>query len=135
MCRKLPSWFKSAIFNELYFVSDGGTVWFEYEPILGLGSSKVTRDMYYFPKPDDIRPEFGRFGYLEGHEYRMYNTYDVHFYSSFALTMLWPKLQLSIQYDFAETIPYENPNRRIHLFDGKRAPRKVSFTCVEHVNN
>lgn len=29
----------------------------------------------------------------------MYNTYDVHFYASFALAMLWPKLQLSLQYD------------------------------------
>ncbi|MEQ2202413.1 hypothetical protein XENOCAPTIV_029201, partial [Xenoophorus captivus] len=32
-------------------------------------------------------------------EYRMYNTYDVHFYASFALIMLWPKLALSVQYD------------------------------------
>lgn len=23
----LPDWYKSALFNELYFVSDGGTVW------------------------------------------------------------------------------------------------------------
>ena len=29
----------------------------------------------------------------------MYNTYDVHHYASFALLMLWPNLQLSIQYD------------------------------------
>ena len=34
-----------------------------------------------------------------GHEYRMYNTYDVHHYASFALLMLWPKLQMSLQYD------------------------------------
>ena len=27
----------------------------------------------------------GQFLYLEGHEYLMYNTYDVHFYASFAL--------------------------------------------------
>ena len=32
----------------------------------------------------------------------MYNTYDVHHYSSFALIMLWPKLQLSLQYDFGK---------------------------------
>lgn len=25
---ELPDWYKSALFNELYFVSDGGTVWF-----------------------------------------------------------------------------------------------------------
>lgn len=34
-----------------------------------------------------------------GHEYRMYNTYDVHHYASFSLIMLWPKLQISLQYD------------------------------------
>ena len=34
----------------------------------------------------------------------MYNTYDVHHYSSFALIMLWPKLQLSLQYDFGKAI-------------------------------
>ena len=39
-----------------------------------------------------------------GQEYRMFNTYDVHHYSSFALLMLWPKLQLSLQYDFGKTI-------------------------------
>lgn len=32
----------------------------------------------------------------------MYNTYDVHHYASFALIMLWPKLQLSLQYDFGK---------------------------------
>lgn len=39
---------------------------------------------------------------LPGQEYRMYNTYDVHFYASFALVMLWPKLQISLQYDIGE---------------------------------
>ena len=34
----------------------------------------------------------------------MYNTYDVHFYASFALVMLWPMLQLSLQYDIGEYI-------------------------------
>ena len=37
-----------------------------------------------------------------GHEYRMMNTYDVHFYASFALIQLWPELELSIQYDFGQ---------------------------------
>ncbi len=40
--------------------------------------------------------------YFSGQEYRMYNTYDVHFYASFALIMLWPKLALSVQYDIGE---------------------------------
>lgn len=34
----------------------------------------------------------------------MYNTYDVHFYASFALVMLWPMLQISLQYDIGEYV-------------------------------
>ena len=34
----------------------------------------------------------------------MYNTYDVHFYASWALALLWPKLQLSLQYDIGKLI-------------------------------
>ena len=30
----------------------------------------------------------------------MVNTYDVHFYASWALAMLWPKLELSLQVFF-----------------------------------
>lgn len=63
--------------------------------------------------------ENGRFAYLEGQEYRMYNTYDVHFYASFALLKLWPKLQLSLQYDFADTIKQENNTQIQYLFTGK----------------
>lgn len=40
-----------------------------------------------------------------GQEYRMYNTYDVHFYASFALIMLWPKVALSLQYEIGEWTP------------------------------
>ena len=32
----------------------------------------------------------------------MVNTYDVHFYASFALIQLFPELELSIQYDFGK---------------------------------
>lgn len=39
---------------------------------------------------------------VSGHEYRMYNTYDVHFYASWALAMLWPQLQISLQYDIGK---------------------------------
>lgn len=44
-----------------------------------------------------FRHAYGRFGYLEGHEYRMYNTYDVHFYASPALAHLWPNLQVNLK--------------------------------------
>ncbi len=101
--RSLPDWYKSALFNETYFVADGGSVWLD-----------VSEDTTL---PEHVR-KWGRFGYLEGyssvffvvlylwiilgHEYRMVNTYDVHFYASFALIQLWPELELSIQYDFGK---------------------------------
>lgn len=111
---KLPDWYKSAIFNETYFVSDGGTVWLDVEEEEAKGL-----------EPDDPRIEYGRFAYLEGHEYRMYNTYDVHFYASFTLAMLWPKLQTVLQRDFCDTIPREDRSRRWQLFDGDVTYRKV----------
>lgn len=67
----------------------------------------------------------GQFLYLEGHEYLMYNTYDVHFYSSFALVMLWPQLQLSLQRDFAMAVSMEDSSPRVMMGTGDVRPRKV----------
>uniref|UniRef100_F6X975 Non-lysosomal glucosylceramidase n=1 Tax=Ornithorhynchus anatinus TaxID=9258 RepID=F6X975_ORNAN len=119
---KLPHWYKSALFNELYFLADGGTVWLEVPPEtpeeeLGGGGENLSQ----------MRPtllEYGRFAYLEGQEYRMYNTYDVHFYASFALIMLWPKLEISLQYDMALATLREDLTRRRYLMSGEVAPVK-----------
>lgn len=94
-----------------------------------------------------FRLAYGRFAYLEGHEYRMYNTYDVHFYASHALANLWPNLQVSLQYDFKDSIYAEITEPRKHLYDGKSSNRKIknsvphdlgdpgkSMTCVKFVN-
>lgn len=67
----------------------------------------------------------GQFLYLEGIEYIMWNTYDVHFYSSFSLAMLFPKLELSIQRDFAAAVMMHDPEKVQLLYDGKWAARKV----------
>jgi non-lysosomal glucosylceramidase len=57
----------------------------------------------------------------------MYNTYDVHFYASFALVSLWPQLQLSLQRDFALAVMQKDTRtiRRL-LGNGGRAPRKIA---------
>ncbi|KTF89651.1 hypothetical protein cypCar_00030704 [Cyprinus carpio] len=94
----LPAWYKSALFNELYFVVDGGTVWVELPEDADISGGLRSEDGG-LPAQPEVLKEYGRFAYLEGQEYRMYNTYDVHFYASFALIMLWPKLALSVQYD------------------------------------
>lgn len=67
----------------------------------------------------------GQFLYLEGIDYHMWNTYDVHFYSSFALVMLFPKLQLSVQRDFAAAVMMHDPSKMRLLCNGQWVPRKV----------
>lgn len=67
----------------------------------------------------------GQFLYLEGIEYHMWNTYDVHFYSSFALLMLFPKLELSIQRDFAMAVMMHDPRKMKLMSDGTWVPKKV----------
>lgn len=120
---QLPAWYKSALFNELYFVSDGGTVWLDPMEDNDQNSSHA------------LVQEYSKFAYLEGHEYRMYNTYDVHHYSSFALIMLWPKLQLSLQYDFADTVLHEDSRRTKYLMTGEFGIRKAANTVPHDIGD
>ena len=114
----IPDWFKSAIFNELYFIADGGSVWLETDDGEGF-------------KETDLRKEYGRWGYLESHEYRMYNTYDVHYYASWALIDLFPGLQISLQLDMLDWSDREDKEMVTELYGGKRNFRKVAF-AVPH---
>ena len=106
------------MFNELYFLSDGGTLWINAE----------NPQIKHFE-------DYGLFAYLEGHEYRMYNTYDVHFYANFALLQLWPKLHLSLQYHIAETINLEDNQTRVFLFNGKEGIRKTLNTVPHDIGD
>lgn len=57
----MPAWYKSALFNELYFLADGGTVWLEV-PEDSL-PEELGGNMHQL-RP--ILQDYGRFGYLEG---------------------------------------------------------------------
>ncbi|MEL6780360.1 MAG: GH116 family glycosyl hydrolase [Cyanobacteria bacterium J06597_16] len=110
----LPDWFKMALFNELYDLASGGTLWSaasEQDPV-------------------------GQFGVLECLDYRWYESLDVRLYGGFSTLMLWPELEKSILRAFARAIPTENPKPRIIGYyytiseqDGGtqdyRAPRKL----------
>jgi len=67
----------------------------------------------------------GQFLYLEGHEYAMYNTTDVHFYASFALLQLWPHLEHALQRDVASAVSAEDKSERVMMGTGLLAQRKV----------
>lgn len=106
----LPDWFKMALFNELYDLTSGGTLW----------SAATQRD------------PFGQFAILECIDYRWYESLDVRLYGSFALLILFPELEKAVMRAFARAIPASDNNRRLigyYLTIGAEmplAPRKVA---------
>ncbi|KAL5555108.1 hypothetical protein UlMin_037344 [Ulmus minor] len=168
--KRFPEWYPITLFNELYFLNSGGTVWTDGSPpvpsLISIGGRKFSLDrpslglssvvdasnqndtaidilermtsvfeQIHTPMASNSalgtnllqkgEENIGQFLYLEGVEYQMYNTYDVHFYSSFALVMLFPKLELSVQRDFAAAVMMHDPSKMKLLNDGQWVPRKV----------
>ena len=89
--RDLPDWFKMALFNELYDLSSGGSLW----------------------SAADERDPVGQFAVLECIDYRWYESLDVRLYGSFALLMLWPDLEKSVIRAFARAIPAADSRTRV----------------------
>ena len=102
-----PTWLKSGLLNELYFLVDSSSAW-----VVGEVDKKV-----------DVRG-LGHFGYLECFEYPYFNTYDVLYYASFATLMNWPELDNSIQKDFADAINIEDETPHTLLVNKRVVPRK-----------
>lgn len=159
--QRLPEWYPVALFNELYYLNAGGTIWTDGQapkragfassltgtepfsidtllPVAAGGSAVdgVVRAVASATERSHSAAAFGvallrggednvgQFLYLEGMEYNMYNTYDVHFYASFALLSLFPRLELSLQRDFARAVLLHDPRPRRTL-DGRTVARKV----------
>ncbi|ESR54893.1 hypothetical protein CICLE_v10018742mg [Citrus x clementina] len=167
--KRFPEWYPITLFNELYYLNAGGTIWTDGSPPMQslatirerkfsldtprsdnknifcaddendtangiLGRMTSTLEQIHTPASSDTalgtrllengEENIGQFLYLEGAEYVMYNTYDVHFYSSFALVMLFPKLELSIQRDFAAAVMMHDPGTMKIMSDGKWVARK-----------
>ncbi|KAL9237821.1 hypothetical protein vseg_012324 [Gypsophila vaccaria] len=175
----LPEWYKFTLFNELYFLVGGGTIWIDSSlPVessvrdkarlkteedtsttvtsatvspndLVVGNTEsysgdsiaseqdcgkrhsvtketgVTLNGCTLVEPQDDCGDVGRFLYLEGVEYIMWCTYDVHFYASFALLELFPKIELSIQREFAKAVLSEDGRKVRFLAEGNSGIRKV----------
>ncbi|GJN12628.1 hypothetical protein PR202_ga30923 [Eleusine coracana subsp. coracana] len=164
--KNLPEWYPVALFNELYYLNAGGTIWTDGEPPknTGFAASGTTTEPFSLHTfsvvgaagttaadgvlraistasehhhrrstaafgtslldDDNNKNNVGQFLYSEGTEYNMYNTYDVHFYASFALLTLFPSLELALQRDFAKAVLLHDPRLRRTL-DGKTVQRKV----------
>lgn len=127
--RHLPNWYKSALFNELYFMTDGGSVWFEFD------EHWAKEEPHLSDYSLSLMKEIGRFGYLESWEYRMVNTYDVHFYASFALAQLWPRLEHVLQAEFADQIDHTDNRYVTYHMEGERGPTKSRFRVPHDLGN
>src|SRR4029453_1463196 len=84
-----PDWYKCALFNELYYLVDGGTVWTDGEPSR---DGEPPRDRESGPDAAVGSGALGHFAVLECYDYPFYNTLDVNFYASWAVLLLWPAL-------------------------------------------
>jgi non-lysosomal glucosylceramidase len=112
-----PDWYKMALFNELYFLVDGGSFW-EAGEVDGPE-----------PAPDDP----GRFALLECLDYPFYDTVDVDFYASFAILALYPELEAGGILDLLAAIPVDDPEIVTVQASGLLAPRKVGGTVPHDV--
>lgn len=100
----LPARFKMALFNELYALTNGGTLW----------------------TAADERDGKGQFAVLECLDYRWYESLDVRLYGSFALAMLWPELDKSVLLAFARAISSQDQTPRIIGYNQAAAVRKIA---------
>jgi non-lysosomal glucosylceramidase len=109
-----PAWYSAALFNELYFLVDGGTFWPDraVEATAGGGSGNAT-------------PE-ASLALIECFDYPFYNTLDVLFYASFAISRLWPTLEVQISRAFARTVDLEDPALMEIETTGDHVPRKAA---------
>ncbi|CAI9260116.1 unnamed protein product [Lactuca saligna] len=171
--KRLPEWYPITLFNELYYLNSGGTIWTDgLPPVHNLSTingrqfsidrsnmdsqsngdtntthhqhdtavnvlERMTSVLEEIHNPTSKISAFGtnllqegeenigQFLYYEGIEYHMCNTYDVHFYASFALIMLFPKLELSLQRDFASAVMMHDPRKMDILSDGASVPKKA----------
>lgn len=106
----LSDTFKMGLFNELYDLTDGATLW----------SAASDRD------------PVGQFAVVECLDYRWYESLDVRLYGSFALLHLFPELEKAVMRAFARSIPSEDARLRkigYYFTQGQESPdvpRKVA---------
>ena len=91
-----PLWYRGALFNEMYILADGGSVW--GRPV---GSDSKT-------------PE--SFAFLECFDYPFYGTLDVRFYGSMPLVKFWPELDKQSLRQFADTVPQNLTEKSIWIW-------------------
>lgn len=88
-----PIWYRGELFNELYILADGGTLW--GRPV---GSDPKTPPSFAF---------------MECFDYPYYATLDVRFYGSMPLVKFWPDIDKQVLREFAKTVPEDSPDKYV----------------------
>ena len=117
-----PAWYKAALFNELYFLVDGATIWHDgpVQPVAPDDGGTLAAVRLH--RTEDL----AELALIECFDYPFYDTLDVHFYAAFAVSRLFPRLQASISRAFAASVCIDDPTRVIVQATGEEAPRKVA---------
>lgn len=98
-----PLWYRGELFNELYILADGGTLWAHEldTPANPLHISAKNADS---------------FSYLECFDYPYYGTLDVRFYGSFPLIKFWPEIEKQEMREYTDTIAESNPQHNLWVW-------------------
>ncbi|GBR77451.1 non-lysosomal glucosylceramidase [Candidatus Termititenax dinenymphae] len=84
VAKKMPLDLTALLFNELYYLADGGSIW-------------------------DAKT--GLYSYLECYDYLFYETLDVRFFGAFPLAKFWPEIEKRIMTEFSKTIFREDQTK------------------------
>ncbi len=95
-----PLWYRGALFNELYTIADGGSLW--GRPVNSAKNTPAT------------------FGFLECFDYPYYNTLDVLFYGSMPLVNFWPDLEKQVMRQFASTVPTQVDDKYMWIWKSQQ---------------
>ena len=98
-----PLWYRGELFNELYILADGGTLW--GHELDGVGN----------PRHRSAQMA-DSFSYLECFDYQYYGTSDVRFYGSFPLMKFWPEIEKQEMRQYTDTIAESNPQEYVWVW-------------------
>jgi len=98
-----PDWYRGELFNELYILADGGTLWGRQRKA---GEGRPTANDY----------KNQSFTFMECFDYPFYGTLDVRFYGSVPLALFWPELDKMAMREFGSTIDQEIPWKYVWLW-------------------
>jgi non-lysosomal glucosylceramidase len=110
-----PLWYRGELFNEMYILADGGTMW--AHELKGNGNPLHTSAVGH-----------DSFSYMECFDYPYYGTSDVRFYGSFPLIKFWPEIEKQEMREYTDTIPESNPQ---HYLWGWKSEHEHQFVTMQ----